>query len=152
MYLSYEEYQFFGGTLDEATFDDYEFEARSIIDWYTFNRLANDTEIPEAVKRCMYRLIQLAKLKADSLRLGETETQTTEGGTTTTTVTSAPIASQSNDGVSISYNTMSAADAFSKVSSTANGNEIELTVQRYLNNVVNEAGRKVLYRGIYPDE
>ena len=31
MYLTYEEYQNMGGTLDEATFDDYAFEAEAKI-------------------------------------------------------------------------------------------------------------------------
>ena len=59
MYLSYEEYQNMGGALDETTFNDYRFEAETKIDWYTFNRLQKDEVIPEAVKRCVFRLIKL---------------------------------------------------------------------------------------------
>ena len=41
MYLAYEDYQNMGGTLDETAFNDFEFEAETIVDWYTFNRLHN---------------------------------------------------------------------------------------------------------------
>ena len=153
MYLTYANYQSMGGTLDETTFNDYEFEAETVINWFTFNRLKNDTEFPEAVSRCVYRLIYLAKLQADAMSLGgQTVTTTDSEGHTTTTETSATIASQSNDGVSISYNTVSASDAFNTLSSIQKGNMLEVTVQRYLQGVVNSMGRKVLYRGVYPDE
>ena len=59
MYLTFDEYLTFGGTLEEAAFDNLEFEARTVIDWWTYNRLQNDTEYPEAVKRCMYKLITM---------------------------------------------------------------------------------------------
>lgn len=152
MYLSYAEYQTMGGTLDEASFSEFEFEAETIVDWYTFNRFKKFEAYPENLSRCMYALIKLAKLKADSLMLGSQTTTTTTGGVTTTTTTSAAIASQSNDGVSISYNTVNAAEIFRSLSATAKGGEIENTVRRYLQGVVDSLGRKVLYRGVYEDE
>lgn len=152
-YLSFNEYIEMGGTLDEAAFNDFEFEAEMLINWYTFNRLKNDTEFPVEVKRCVYRLIQLAKLKADALILGNQQTITTievDGVVTkTTTETTAPIASQSNDGVSISYNTISAADIFKQLNSTKNNeNPIYEQIKLYLNGVVNSRGQHVLYRGL----
>ena len=43
-----------------------EFEARSQIDWWTFSRLKKDAErgveMPEEVKRCMFKLIELLPL------------------------------------------------------------------------------------------
>ena len=141
-----------GGSLDEATFNEYAFEAQSIIDWYTFNRLKKDTTFAEEVKRCMYSLIKLAKLKADSMILGSQTVITSDGTTTTTVTTEAAIASQSNDGVSVSYNSVSASDVFNNLSAFKPGGEIESIVKRYLQGVLNEAGRAVLYRGVYPDE
>ena len=138
MYLTYEEYQNMGGTLDETAFNDFEFEAQTQVDWYTFGRLKNDTEFSEAVKRCMYALIRLLQDKQQAMLLG----QTSADGTT-----QAGIASQSNDGVSVSFNTLSAHDLIDLSKSA-----IEETVQRYLQGVVNSLGRKVLYRGVYPDE
>lgn len=139
MYLTFSEYQNMGGTLDETAFNEFEFEAESIVDWYTFNRLQNDTEYPEKLKQCVYKLISMAQERAQTMSAGETVDG--EGG-----VTSA-IASRSNDGVSISYNIISASDLFDKLK-----NEMGETVRRYLNGVVNELGRKVLYRGLYPGE
>ena len=39
MYLTYAEYQEYGGTLDETTFNNLEFDAESTVNWCTFNRL-----------------------------------------------------------------------------------------------------------------
>ena len=44
MYLTYEEYENMGGkTLEETAFEQFEFEARAHIDWWTFSRLQNET-------------------------------------------------------------------------------------------------------------
>lgn len=139
MYLTYEEYQSMGGTLDSASYENFEFEAEAIINWYTFSRLKNDTVIPEAVKRLMKYLIDLAQQKANLLAAG-----TNSSGSESS---SAAIASQSNDGVSISYNILSASELMSNLKEQE-GN----TIRRYLQDVTNEAGRKLLYRGLYPDE
>lgn len=138
MYLTYEEYQNMGGTLDESAFNDFEFEAETQVDWYTFNRLHNETTYPQRLPRLMYTLIKMAALKANLLGQGEAE----EGGTIKGT-----IASQSNDGVSVSYNTLSAADAF-KLCNDETGN----IIKQYLQGAVNSLGRKLLYRGLYPGE
>lgn len=149
LYLTYDEYTEMGGTLEETTFNDFEFEAESIINWYTFNRLKNETSLPDAVKRCMYRLISIAKLKADALQLGlsMSETASSTSGTAT-----AMIRSQSNDGVSVSYNVLSASEIFDVLQVKGKGGEIDQLVQRYLQDVVNSLGQKVLYRGFYPGE
>lgn len=153
MYLTYEDYQNMGGTLDQTSFEEYGFEAQTVIDWYTFNRLQKDTEFPEAVKRCMYELIKYAKLKADAMIMGSQTTTTTDSqGNVTTVVTSGSIASQSNDGVSISYNAVSASEAFKALQSQEKGNPLEMLVKRYLQGVTNQLGRKLLYRGVYEDE
>ena len=137
MYLTYEEYLNMGGALDEAAFDNYLIDAEMLIDWYTFNRLENETVIPEKVKKCVYKLISLADMKSKAFVLGREVNG--EGN--------ASVASQSNDGVSISYNTISASQAFDLLKS-----ESENIIKQYLNGVVNSLGRKLLYRGIYPDE
>lgn len=152
MYLTYQEYQAMGGTLDVTSFEEYEFEAETIINWYTFNRLQKMETYPEAVTRCMFALIKLAKLKADAMSLGSQTTSVTEGGVTTTVTTNPAIASQSNDGVSISYNSVSASEVFNRLSAFTKGGEIEGTVQRYLQGVTDSLGRKLLYRGVYEDE
>lgn len=137
MYLTYEQYKKMGGTLDETAFNNFEFEAECIINWYTFNRLKKETEYPPEIERCMFKLINIAELKQKAFSLG----QTVDG-----TVTSA-ISSQSNDGVSISYNAMSASQLFDLCKG-----EVKQTIELSLNGVVNSLGHKLLYRGIYPNE
>lgn len=139
MYLTYSEYQNMGGTLDEALFNDLEFEAETQVDWYTFNRLQNEAQFPERLKRCMYALIKLIYKVQQASMLGDDGSGDSE--------INAAVASQSNDGVSISYNVVSAKDAVDLSKS-----EIEATIQHYLQGVMNSLGRKVLYRGLYPGE
>jgi len=140
MYLTYDEYKNMGGTLNETAFTDFEFEAEAIIDWYTFNRLQMDTVYPAKLKQCMYKLINMAQERQAAMSAGE-------GSGEMATESTAAIASRSNDGVSISYNVVSASELFDKLKK-----EMGDTVRLYLNGVVNELGRKVLYRGLYPGE
>ena len=137
MYLTYEQYQSMGGTLDETTFNDYEFEAESVINWHTFNRFKKDTEYPQELTRLMYKLIALMQDKAQSMSVGDTVGDGSNQA----------IASQSNDGVSVSYNVMSAADIMKAVDE-----EVKNCVRMYLQDVTNSLGHKVLYRGLYPGE
>jgi len=85
-YLTYGEYQEYGGTLDETAFNRLSYKASRKIDRMTFNRLQNDTEIKEPVKRLMFELIGVI------------------GNSDTTSESYAPaIASEGNDGYSVSY-------------------------------------------------
>lgn len=147
MYLTYDEYQDYGGTLEETAFEMYEFEAASMIDYYTFNRLKKGAgyegqaeSVKEAVKRCEFKIISLLQLK-DSASVVSGEGASNEGASV------AGIASQSNDGVSISYNVLSASEASNKATE-----ELGLAIGRYLGSCRNSLGQKLLYRGIYPDE
>ena len=57
-YLTYAEYQALGGSaIGDMPFNLLEFEARRQIDNKTQNRLVNETNIPQEVKLCMYKLI-----------------------------------------------------------------------------------------------
>ena len=153
MYLTYEDYQSMGGTLDETAFNDFEYEAETIVNWYTFNRLKEETEYPDELARCMYRLIMLAKLKADALLMGKQVTvQYDDQGNKTTTEVETYIKGQSNDGVSIDYNAVDANEVFGLLSSTGKGNVLETTVFRYLQGVRNSNNKLLTYRGIYSDE
>lgn len=154
MYLTYADYQNMGGTLDETTFNTFEYEAETIVNWYTFNRLKGETEYPEELARCMFRLIYLAKLEADALLLGTqvTVTRDAEGEVINTAETSANIKSQSNDGVSVSYNSVDASDIFGALSKNSKDNPLMNTVFRYLQGVRNSKGYRLTYRGLYPDE
>lgn len=143
MYLTYERYKEYGGTLSEPLFDEFAFEAESIINRYTFNRLKGETDFSESVKRCMFKLIKILFQKSElvSLAAGDSETDTeTEG-------TAKYIASQSNDGVSVSYNVISASEALA-----SSEKEITNTVNLYLSGAYNSKGLKLTYRGMYPGE
>lgn len=137
-YLTYDEYQEYGGTLEETAFQDIAFEAQAVINWWTFNRLQSDTEYPEAVKRCMYKLISLISDKQKAMIIDALDGVDT---------VNAGISSESNDGVSTSYNTLSARDAVNTIKS-----ELAATISMYLQGVKNSLGRSLLYRGVYPDE
>lgn len=138
MYLTFDEYQEYGGTLDEAAFYQLEFEARVVIDWWTFNRLQNENTYPEAVKRCVFKLMSLINDKQKAMVV----TAQDENG-----VIHAGISGESNDGVSTTYNTLSAKEAVDTMQ-----DEFKTTVQMYLSGVRNSLGHKVLYRGVYPNE
>lgn len=139
VYLSYEEYQQYGGDLDETTFNDFAFEAKAQIDWYTFNRLENFDEMPDAVPRCMYYLIKLFKEERNALIPATSESNSSTDNRT--------IASQSNDGVSVSYNILSASELAER-----SAMKINTVINKYLGNITDSLGRRILYRGLYPNE
>jgi len=138
MYLTYAEYQQMGGTLDQATFDDLEFQAEALVNWHTFNRLKKDTTFPTELKRLMKYLISMAAFK--------NKTIAASGDSSIATVSGA-IASQSNDGVSVSYNTLNAKDLIEDIDKDSVD-----AIHKYLQGVMNEAGQVLLYRGVYPNE
>jgi len=141
VYLTYEEYLNMGGTLDETTFNDYYYQAKALIDYVTFNRLKNDTTFPIELKYCMFRLIKMY-VQRNSL-LNPNDDSASSGSSS-----GGVVSSYSNDGVSVSYNVVSADKL---VDYTSDAESIKL-VKQYLADVKNEAGRKVLYRGVYPNE
>ena len=136
MYLTYEEYKTMGGTLDETNFPNFEFQAEAQINRLTFNRLKGDTVIPTEVKRLTHYIVSLMEKKAAAFSLGK--------GSSADGVY---ITSQSNDGVSISYNGMSPSDLIA----LCEKDSITM-IKSYLEGVTNEAGHKLLYRGLYPGE
>lgn len=135
MYLTYDEFKEMGGTLENAKFRDLEREARLLVDEITFNRFRQDTEYPTELKECMYMLIR----KQQTLDELTTESTTPDA--------EAQITSQSNDGVSISYNVLSASDVYENTRA-----EMLSTIRAYLYGVRNQQGQRVTYRGIYPNE
>lgn len=136
MYLTYEEYRCMGGTLDDITFERLEFQAEAKINRATFNRLKGDTEIPYEVKRLTHYLVDLMRKKELAFSLGKDSV-----------FTDAPITSQSNDGVSTSYNGLAPSDLIKLCES-----DIITAARSHLDGVTNQAGQKLLYRGLYPGE
>lgn len=148
IYIEYDRYQALGGTLDETTFNEFAFDATSIIDWYTFNRLKNEEHLPEELERLMYKLIKILYEKEKAMQLGEPTTPSSSGesGKTVTPIGTS-IASQSNDGVSISYNVMNASSAYD-----LRDKQISRAIFMALDGVCNSLGQALLYRGLYPGE
>ena len=148
MYLSYDEYTELGGTLDETTFKDYEYDAESEINWYTFNRLKrpewSDALNSDDLKRCVYQLIRIKQIEDEMIAsssggIGVGVGWKKEPG----------IIRQSNDGVTVEYNTLSSGELLSYFQGGKNKQQF---VCRYLGNIVNDLGRNLLYRGLYPGE
>ena len=136
MYLNHDEYLEMGGTLDDISFANFEFQAEAQINRVTFNRLKKDKDVPTEVKRLTKYLVDLLERRYAAFSLGKNCSSVDPY-----------ITSQSNDGVSISYNGMSPSDLI-KLSEADSINAI----RNYLEGVTNEAGRKLLYRGLYPGE
>ena len=142
-YLTFAEYQEMGGTLDEALFTSLELDAQGYIDWHTFNRLWKEEwrteDIMERVKICMFQLIKLLAVTNNMLA----PTVQTTGGINV----NAQVSTQSNDGVSTTYAVFTADVLYEKAKK-----EIDDSINRCLSGVMNNAGRKLLYRGLYPNE
>ncbi len=124
MYLTYDEYQSYGGTLPEADFTLGEFKARKRVDYLTDSRVENMAEVPEAVKLAMMSII-----KAD-------------GAVGVDAQAGAPlVASFSTDGYSENYG--SAADQTANVEKQLNAE-----LRQLLYGVKDDEGVPLLYRGL----
>ena len=140
MYLTYDDYIQMGGEkLEETAFENLEFEARSQVDWWTFGRLQKMKTLPEAVKRCMFKLITLIDKQQKVLMVDAVD----EDGN----VVAGLMAHQSNDGVSISYNVLSASEIYA-----AKKAETQELMGKYLQGVTNSLGQELTFRGMYLNE
>lgn len=141
MYISYGEYLSLGGVeLDDTTFGEYEFQAETVINYVTFDRLLNEEVIPMPVKRVITMIIKRLKRKDDSLNMGASTTGVTSG-------VAYDIKSQSNDGVSVTYQSMPA-----ELLCELCDKDIQYLVKKYLSSCRTADGRSLLYRGLYPGE
>jgi len=124
LYLTYDEYQSYGGTLPEADFTLAEFKARKRVDYLTDSRVEAMAEVPEAVKLAMMSII-----KAD-------------GAVGVDAQAGAPlVASFSTDGYSENYG--SAADQTANVE-----RQLNREIGRLLYGVKDDEGVPLLYRGV----
>ena len=148
MYLTYEEYTEYGGTLDETSFKDLEYDAESTVNWYTFNRLRKpeweSVLRSEELKRCMCQLIRWKQMENDLLASSNGGAGWGVGWTK-----EAGITQQSNDGVSTSYNVLSSGELLAHFNGAKTKEEL---MNRYLNGVINDLGQSILYRGLYRGE
>ena len=121
-YLTYQEYQLLGGTLEEMPFNLLEFDARKRIDKRTFGRLVDREQEYQDVKLCVYDMI------------------TTLNSYSSYDTQNKAISSESTDGYSISYGTPQ------KSITEAKNSELEDIIDTYLSNLIVD-DVPVLYRG-----
>ena len=121
-YLTYQEYQLLGGTLEEMPFNLLEFNARKKIDERTFGRLVDKGQEYKEVKLCIYNMI---------ITLNSYSSYNTQNKA---------ISSESTDGYSISYGTPQ------KSVTEAKNSELEDIIDTYLSNLIVD-DVPVLYRG-----
>ncbi len=123
-YLTYNEYQELGGTLNETPFNILEVEARKNIDKYTFGRLVALEEQILETKICEFKLINLL----DTYNSYDNQSKS--------------IASENTDGYSISYSQATENVSKAKIS------EIKYIIQTQLAECQLEDGTPYLYRGV----
>lgn len=125
-YLTYEEYKALGGTLDLVPFELLEYEARREIDGRTQNRLKGIETIPQEIKLCVFKLINVM------LSYDETSSGVSKN-----------IASENTDGYSISYVTGN------QIQEVLKGKEKEVDdiIMTYLNGVIVN-GEHILFLGV----
>ena len=121
-YLTYQEYQLLGGTLEEMPFNLLEFNARKKIDERTFGRLVDKGQEYQEVKLCEFNMIIIL----NSYSSYDTQNKA--------------ISSESTDGYSISYGTPQ------KSTTEAKNSELEDIIDTYLSNLIVD-DVPVLYRG-----
>lgn len=124
-YLTFTEYQQMGGTLEETAFNRLSYKASRKIDRRTFNRLHEDTEVSEPVKRLMFELIGIIS-----------------NNDTSSESFSPAIASEGNDGYSISY----ASSSF--LSPDAVEKKIDSLIEEYLQFEKSQKGQFLLSCGL----
>lgn len=124
MYLTYAEYQTYGGTLTQAAFVPLELKCRKRIDYLTDNRVTEHMEtIPEDIKVCMYSLINI-----ESAVGGEKQ------------ATQPVVTSFNTDGYSESYGHSLDAKGAEKL--------IDDTIKTMLWGIYDDEGTPILYRGV----
>lgn len=122
-YLTYAEYQAYGGALTSAAFSPVEFRCRKHIDRMTDTRVNNMGTVPEAVKLCMMSLINI-----DS-----------KAGTE----------AQLDNPVVTSFNTDGYSESYGKALGVADADKsMESIIRNDLYGELDDSGTPLLYRGV----
>lgn len=130
-YLTYDEYLGLNGSpIGKLPFNLLEFEIRKNIDKYTFGRLKDLEEQIEEVKLCEYKLMTEISKYSNNDENNENKN----------------ISSETTDGYSITYNTISLADIKDIINSKEA--EIKNIINTYLGDCKLEDGTPYLYRGV----
>lgn len=124
-YLTFAEFQSYGGTASESDFNLAEMRARKRVDRLTDSRVQAMAEIPEAVKMCIYAVINVESVTGREAQ-----------------ASNPLVTSFNNDGYSESYGNALAVDDADR-----NTNQI---IGEYLWGEVDDLGIPLLYRGVRP--
>lgn len=125
VYLTFEEYTEFGGTLPQASFTLLEFKCRKRIDYLTDSRVQGMAAVPEAVKLCMMSLIAMENAAGAEAQ-----------------ATNPVVTSFNTDGYSETYDKMmSAADA---------AQSMNAAIRSCLYGEKDDNGVPLLFRGVCP--
>ena len=123
MYLTYAEYESYGGTLPQPTFTPLEFKSRKRIDYLTDSRVQNMAVVPDAVKLCMMALIGVEN--------------------------TAGVEAQVESPVVTSFNTDGYSESYGKVLGVADAMQgMNAVIKNYLYGETDDDGFPLLYRGV----
>lgn len=123
-YLTYAEYQAYGGDMSETDYVLAEFKARSRIDRMTLARVQNMQTVPEEVKMAMMCIIKVdSKYSADA---------------------------QSDSAIVSAYNTDGYSESYGGISEQSDNAQTQLNQQlsKMLFGVLDDDGVPLLYRGV----
>ena len=124
MYLTYEQYQAWGGTMPEVDFNYAEIGARARIDAMTQGRVAHMAVVPEKVQAAMFEIIAVNNVYSAS--------------------------AQASNPVAASFNT----DGYSESYGTAEGRiatvekQLNASIETLLDGVVDDDGVPLLFAGV----
>lgn len=127
MYLTYDEYDEMGGGMSEDAFARFEMKARRRIDAATFGRLQGESPVRDAVKNCMFELIQA--MHEDEINVGFSGRE---------------ISSMSNDGVSVTY---ASGNSRTGVQSGSGARYMGI-IRAWLTGETDACGNNILYAGV----
>ena len=123
-YLTYEQYQAWGGALAEAAFNLAEIKARSRIDAMTQGRVAHMATVPEQVQAAMMEIIQV------------------DGTYSAAAQAAAPVAASfTTDGYSESYGSAESRTA-------AIESQLTASIETLLDGLTDDEGTPLLYAGV----
>lgn len=123
VYLTYAEYQEYGGTLPSTAFTLLEFRARKRIDYLTDSRVQGLENVPESVKLCIMNLI--------------------------TVDNAAGVEAQVEKPVVTSFNTDGYSESYGKALGAGEADEsMKAMIRTYLHGETDDAGVPLLYRGV----
>lgn len=141
MYLEYEEYLTMGGALDSSTFSRLAYKMEKLVDHVTFERVKYMEVVPEAVKMCIYELLNAEEIYEGSMKNIAENTAAGKPGLFSAFTT---------DGYQESYATGSGNSGEYIKTLRENTDTLQQNiVKNYLDTEYDDNGVRLTYRGVY---